>query len=384
MRMLVVLEDRFNDENIMVIREILPEKVLYLTTLKGLHAGYFNDFKEFMSYEFPEMMIEVRKIDFAVYEDMYAFFKELKQPVQVHLNSSNALMSILSKGLCDAFDIEGLYVDILQDALFVIKRDGSKVLTRDLKSLNIENYIDLAGGVIIRTSSEIHLQEPYAQIVEYISQHFFEWRRLKGVLINTEYTLHPVEAPEKVIIEENRMGKGEYQSYQRFREFLINKRIVQFQRFKSGHIELSFASPEMKNFVFITGSWLESLTYRTIKEVTGVEDIKSGVSFSWEDDNTVVRNELDVLATYQSRLFVFSCKDTSKYHEGTLNELAVHAQKIGGSHVCKILVVTEMPQKVSIVERAQEMGIILILFDGSLTGFKRQIERVFKNADILK
>jgi hypothetical protein len=380
---LVVLEDRFNDENIIAIREVLPDKVVYLTTLKGLHAGYFEDFKDFMSYEFPEVVVEVRKLDFAVYDVMYGFFKELTQPVQVHLNSSNALMSILAKGLCDQFDIEGLYVDILQNALFIIRKDGTKVMKSTLKSLNVENYIDLAGGEIIKTSTENHNNETYTLIVDYISQHFFEWRKLKGVLTNITYSLHPGDRPEKVYMEESRMSKAEYKTYQTFREFLINKHIAQFKRSKNGHVELTFASPEIKNYIFITGSWLESLTYRFVKEIGGVEDVKSGVSFSWEGDKNIVRNELDVLATYHSRLFVFSCKDTSKYHEGSLNELMVYAQKIGGYHVRKILVVTEMPQKISIVERAQEMGIILILFDGSLTGFKRQLERVFLNADIL-
>lgn len=381
--MLVVLEDRFNDENIIAIRETLPEKVTYITTLKGLHAGYFEDFKDFAAYEFPNMLIEVLKVDFATYDAMKDIFKTFKEPVQVHLHSSNALMSIIAKGLCDAYNYEGLYVDIMQNALFTIQKDGSKRLKESLKSLNVENYIDLAGGVIIKTTSDKHLTDPYTSIVDYISQHFFEWRRLKSVLTNPQLMLHPGDGPEKVIIEESRMSKAEYRGYQKFREFLINKHIAQFKRFKNGHIELSFATPELKNFIFITGSWLESLTYRYIREINGVEDVKCGVSFSWEGDNTVLRNELDVLATYQSRLFVFSCKDTAKYHEGTLNELMVYAQKIGGTHVRKILVVTEMPLKVTVVERAQEMGISLILFDGSLTGFKRQIERVFMNADIL-
>lgn len=383
MNTLVLLEDRFNDENIIAVREVRPERVVYLTTLKGVHAGYFEDFRDFMAYEFPEVHVDVRKIDFVIYDDMHRFFAELQKPVQVHLNSSNALMSILAKGLCDQFNIEGIYVDITQNALYHINRDGTKEQKGILKSLNIENYIDLAGGVILQTTSEQHMVEPYSQIVDFISQHFFEWRKLKGILTNNGYIIHPANATDSVEVEENRMTKSEYRIFQTLREFLISKRIVQFKRFPNGRVLLKFASAEIKNFIFITGSWLESMTYRIVRSIEGVEDVKSGVSFSWEGERTRVRNELDVLATYRSRLFVFSCKDTSKYNEITLNELMVYAQKVGGNHVRKILVVTEMPTKVTIIERAQEMGISLILFDGSLTGFKRQIERIFSNAEVL-
>ena len=98
--------------------------------------------------------------------------------------------------------------------------------------------------------------------------------------------------------------------------------------------------------------------------------------FLWNDKSKVVRNELDVVAVKDSIVICISCKDSDKYNENTLNELDVYSNKIGGKNVYKILVATKEPIKPSVKDRAKEMGISIIIFDGKEEKFKNQIKKV--------
>ena len=75
-------------------------------------------------------------------------------------------------------------------------------------------------------------------------------------------------------------------------------------------------------------------------------------------------------------MICISCKDSAKYDENTLNELKVYSDRIGGENSKKILVATKKPNKSSIIDRAKEMGIHLIILDKDINVFKKTLEAI--------
>ena len=89
-----------------------------------------------------------------------------------------------------------------------------------------------------------------------------------------------------------------------------------------------------------------------------------------------MKNELDVVAIKNSILICISCKDTAKYDEIALNELNVYAEQLGGDNVVKILVATKNPLKHSVEERAKEMNIELVIYDGNKNAFEEKLRKI--------
>ncbi len=98
--------------------------------------------------------------------------------------------------------------------------------------------------------------------------------------------------------------------------------------------------------------------------------------FLWNDNSKIVRNEVDVIAVKDSIPICISCKDSDKYNEDALNELDVYSKQIGGENAYKILVATKEPIKLAVKDRAKEMGISLIIFDGNEEKFKNNIKLI--------
>jgi hypothetical protein len=75
-------------------------------------------------------------------------------------------------------------------------------------------------------------------------------------------------------------------------------------------------------------------------------------------------------------LVCISCKDTEKYDVEELNELEVYAEHLGGRKVTKILVSTQKPERGEMIyQRAEEMGIHIVLFDGDVSVLKNKLQK---------
>ena len=96
----------------------------------------------------------------------------------------------------------------------------------------------------------------------------------------------------------------------------------------------------------------------------------------WNELHGNIKNELDVVAIKDSVMVCISCKDSAKYDENTLNELKVYSDRIGGENSKKILIATKKPNKSSVIDRAREMGIHLVILDRDINIFKKTLENI--------
>lgn len=77
-------------------------------------------------------------------------------------------------------------------------------------------------------------------------------------------------------------------------------------------------------------------------------------------------------------MLCISCKDSDKYDEDALNELEVYSNRLGGRHCIKILVATKKPIKKSVIDRAKEMNINLVIVDKDINKFRKEISMIIK------
>lgn len=384
MRTIVYLEDQFNDEHIVFTKSLKPHTIVYLSTLKGLHAGYYEDFADYILTDYPEVNIELKHLEDISIEGIIEVLKTIDFIEGIHLPSSNGLLAIFASKAADALNIPSYFTDLSSDNIILFNNNGSMIIKSDIEGIAISEYIDIAGGDILRKTT-IFNEDPLIRLLaDFIAENQPRWKRIKRLLGRKDVFIHQDDSRGEVEAVLKNLDKSEYLLFKWLKTYLKDIGYLKTKRSKDDNLVLKFKSPDHKQFLFITGSWLETFTYKTIQLLDDVTDIESGLSFSWDFGVEHVKNEVDVLATYHSHLFYFSCKDSPSYDVNTLNELSVYAQRIGGQSITKVLVVTDPPRKDGVLERASEMDIHVLLFEGNPVGFRRQIERLFSAVDYHK
>jgi hypothetical protein len=110
----------------------------------------------------------------------------------------------------------------------------------------------------------------------------------------------------------------------------------------------------LKNDQFLSGVWLEYLTYLKVRNC-GTDDCKMSVNIRRTDSDP---NEIDVLGVKKGRLILVSCKST-KYNKKDIFELE-GLKNLAGGTFGKCYLVIGMFSPRGQIKRAQEMGITVV------------------------
>lgn len=380
MKSVILLEDKFNDENIVFIKSFMPTRVYYVSTHKRIGGGYYEYFAEYMANEHKNVEVCLKYIDDvsirAVNRVLYEIISEDKNLEAISAYCSNNLLSILFVELARKNNVPIYYVDLPRKRIFDLT-NGLHETDIKLKDISVSEYVDVSGGRLLNTTTDISIRSEMRILIDYIVQNQPLWKDLKSILARGDVFEHSTENKEEVVVILENLDKNDYLTFRELKNFLKRIKFVKTSPSKSGNLLMKFKNSTYKNMLFVTGMWFEAFTFLCVKSIEGVKDVQSGIAFNWNETDMSVNNEVDVLASYGSKLFCISCKDTANYDVNVLNELQIYADRIGGNHVKALLVATEEPKRDILKQRAHEMGINLIVFDGNVLAFRRKLQSVF-------
>lgn len=146
---------------------------------------------------------------------------------------------------------------------------------------------------------------------------------------------------------------------------------------KRNSLIVHFHNREYKEYIGKSGTWFEHLTYRSLKNIKGIDTASASVTFLWDKTKDKLKNEIDVLGIHDNRLIVISCKDTHSYSDSMLNEIFVHSSNLGFGDTIKILATTNNPTD-AFRDRAKDLNINIITFEGSEQSFAKELSNVIK------
>ncbi|MCX7773406.1 MAG: DUF1887 family CARF protein, partial [Clostridia bacterium] len=161
-----------------------------------------------------------------------------------------------------------------------------------------------------------------------------------------------------------------------FLSFLERQRLISEKQITQRSAVIRIPNPYVRRFIEVTGMWLEALTYRTLRSLPYIDDAMASVRFLWDECPNYLVNEIDALASKDSRLIVVSCKDVANISTDMLNELSLYAEKLGGEKAIKALVTSQPVTSLHLVERAKAMDIAIISFNGNADVFRQQFDKV--------
>lgn len=300
-------------------------------------------------------------------------FKGKENRLIINLTLDDTLKALKLLYKCRELNIDGVYVDIPKKKEYWFKKNLN-ILEEELVDLDIEEMFKSNGNNIISHECRLTNNSQILDFAKIIYKNMDTWHKYKQRLYDTQIFSHDYTNQRIVTIDKEKLCDEERTILFKVISNLKKLNLIDVEEDKN--IRVIFLNDYLKGFIFKSGTWLEILTESIVKEINSIDDVKSGVVFMWNELHGNIKNELDVVAIKDSVMVCISCKDSAKYDENTLNELKVYSDRIGGGISKKILIATKKPNKSSVVDRAREMGINLVILDRDINIFKKTLENI--------
>lgn len=353
----LILTKKYNFKNIIIL-ELDKDEEKSCNNLKKIYE------------ENSKSKVEIEKCNV---DNIINKFKDKKNKFIINLTLDDTLMALKLLYKCIELHITGVYVDINSKKEYWFK-EGLNVLEEEFIDLDLDDIFGLGRNNIISDDSDIHNKKYILDFAKVIYENMDIWHKYKQRLYDNEIFMHDYNDQKIVNINKEKLLDEEKDILIKVLDKFKELNLVKVEEDK--YIKVTFLNDYLKGFIFKSGTWLEVLTESIVREIKSVDDVKSGVVFIWDSFRSNIKNELDVVAIKDSIMICISCKDSAKYDENTLNELKVYSDRIGGENSKKILVATKKPNKSSIIDRAKEMGIHLIILDKDINIFKKTLEAI--------
>lgn len=374
---IITILDEHNESSILLAEKLKPKEIIYLYK-KDEELKVLNSLRQFYLNKFPNCNFSDEKLGKDIISSIEEIIKRMKSKnIAICLNQGDKKDILIMYTLALKHNIDGFFLDIPKEELLKLNLESVKCEKCNFVDLDVEDIIDSIGASIVVDSTEMSEINIIETMTNYIASNLDIWKKYKIRLSDNSVFIHDESNPRSIKIDKELLSKEEVVLLDKILNFLEKNGQIKVKELDQC-LKVTFQNEFIKGFIFKSGTWLEVLTKNIIEEIKSIDDIKSGVLFLWNDKESRIKNELDVVAIKDSVLICVSCKDSKKYDEVALNELNVYSEQLGGENVIKILVATQPPIKSSISKRAKEMGINLVVFDGNKKAFKEELEKIIK------
>lgn len=374
---IITILDEHNESSILLAEKLKPKEIIYLYK-KDEELKVLNSLRQFYLNKFPNCNFSDEKLGKDTISSIEEIIKRMKSKnTAICLNQGDKKDILIMYTLALKHNIDGFFLDIPKEELLKLNLESVKCEKCNFVDLDVEDIIDSIGASIVVDSTEMSEINIIETMTNYIASNLDLWKKYKIRLSDNSVFIHDESNPRSIKIDKELLSKEEIVLLDKILNFLEKNGQIKVKELDQC-LKVTFQNEFIKGFIFKSGTWLEVLTKNIIEEIKSIDDIKSGVLFLWNDKESRIKNELDVVAIKDSVLICVSCKDSKKYDEVALNELNVYSEQLGGENVIKILVATQPPIKSSISKRAKEMGINLVVFGGNKKAFKEELEKIIK------
>ena len=355
--------------------------------IKSVVMLYRNKEKKKLD-KFKELYLDLNRIeviDELIEEDNYDNLKNIiskykEEEIIINLTGGNRITSLIMLKIAIELNLQCVYVDLLKKRRYIFDKEY-RIIEQPLEDISISDAIHLSGANITLDSTSLAEKSDIQEFTKAILSNLDIWHKYKQKLYDNNIFKHDYKDTSRLNINKCLVENEEFKLIYSILNYLKEKNEIEFMEDKD-NIEVVFKNDYLKGFIFKSGTWLEVLTTLVVQSIEDIDEVKSGLTFYWGDDLKRVRNELDVVAIRDSVLICISCKDSDKYDEDALNELQVYSERLGGRNAIKILVATKQPVKKTVLDRAKEMNINIVILDKNIDIFKKVLIDLIKKKTV--
>ncbi|WP_273321622.1 Card1-like endonuclease domain-containing protein [Vallitalea guaymasensis] len=358
---LINILDDFNDDVAYISKFMKPEKVINIANANKDSVDVLTDMGRFLSEQLDGTRI-IEKSYTNPLQLKKIIDNHIEQDTIINISSGDNLSAVIAHQAMIDHDITLIYMDIGEEKIYKLTKKGIKVINYDNINFRVKDYVSITGGKIVTDETFDYIIGDYNNMLDIILDNYELWIRTRDYIRNNLVS----QSDDSIVTRSSENNQDIVYLFNKFSSIDCVRSI----RENANNIIIVFKNEDIRNYI-LSGVWLEHFTYNIVKENSKVCDVRTGVRFLWDEDRIEVENEMDVIAVAGSSLICISCKDTKRYNSGALNELDIYAEQLGGSTVKKILVATKPSKGQYVDERAERMGINLVLFDGDVDKFRK-------------
>lgn len=374
---LITQLDEHNEANIIITEELKPEEIIFL--YRKNEDNLMNSISKYYEKNFANIRLKEINIIEGDINNLFNICNEAKlnSNVVINLTGGSRINSLILFDISRKYAFKSVYLDVLNKKIYNLN-ESIEVKPINFNDLKLDEIITSTGGVVLQDSTNFSSKEDLVLLSKYIYNNLSIWHKYKNKLYDTNIFIHNYNS-DNILINTSTLDTYEKHLLKVILKKLKDIKNIDYYNIDENKIKVVFKNDYIRSFLFKSGTWLEIVTKNLINEIKEIDEVKNGVMFLWNNKSKIVKNELDVIAMKDCIPICISCKDSDKYNEDTLNELAIYSEKIGGENVFKILVATKEPTKNAVKVRAKEMGINIIIFDGDEHKFKNNIINIIKS-----
>lgn len=371
-----------NDFNIIATKTFNPNRVVLIHDGSDENKDYTDDIRSYYRKNFRNVTIIEETISRPISDSLEKILIKYKNDNSiVNVTGSNTLVNLYVYNFCDKFDVDYGYLEVAHSDIIIYSDGKIEIINMELYDMNVDDFISISGGKIIWHNTPSYENDNLSSIYQYLTEKYDKWNIVKNILKEMEYIRYHDFIYNRLFINTSDLNEMQIKSVLEFLNILKQLHYIKYKH-KKNQIRVDIKNQFAKSLIMVSGYWLEFITYSAVKMLDNIDDLKTGVVFLWDRDVDDVKNELDILASTDSSLICISCKDSRGYDQEALNELKVYSRRLSKGNNIDILVSTSYPKKENVINRAKEMGIDIVIFDGDVSKFKRELQDIVSKRDM--
>jgi|GEM_PF-2369896 len=324
---------------------------------------------------------ELIKMDYTHQEILEQYLRKQEEPCTIILPHIEKAAHFTIYHTLSSLQISQIFIES-DGNIFKVSKGRFKQIPKDDVSLTVQDFIRQTKGNILDTGNHLFTQKPANQLLDYYLKHL-------PVMVHILKDIKPMKSREKHSkyaspspisdVSMNKMTSEEQKVYMGALRVLTRQGIIKTKR-RREKLEVIFIDLDYRDYFSKSGTWLEHFVLRIVSDIPDIDDALSSVFFMWDKTRKSVKNEIDVMATYNNRLIAISCKDSRHIIDDYLYELEAHSEILSEDGAVKIIATTATLSPL-IKERASILGIHIVAFNGNVSTFKNEIEHIITSAD---
>ena len=319
-----------------------PARVVFLYDTREMSENNRKEVAEALKARLPRLEIQFERTNMLSMEEITWELRNLvkifqNQEIKIDITGGSELMTACGLMIAKEYNLMATYVDFFSNQM-------RNVLTMELlvqiEHVSLADYLTAIGGKYMSSSRHTPEEKDFDRILSMAKVIFANERKWD------KFFTHMTHGFSARGVMEFSMGKNRND---RDCQFILDAFLDRGYAKKIGEDKYRFASEADKEYMTVSGIWLEMYIYIHAKQC--FDEVYMGVDIDWNKRDICESrdNEIDVVVMKKSQPIFISCK-MRPIEKETVYEIYSMAKRLGGSYG-KALIATTVDVRSSKDER---------------------------------
>ena len=351
-----------------------PERVVFLYDTREVSENNRKEVMEALKARLPKVQVQYERTNMLAMEEIKASLEKViksfqTKEIQIDITGGTELMTACGIMIAKEHDLVATYADFYSEQIrnvFTMERMG------EICHVTLADYLTSIGGKLMSSSHHTPKENDFERILSMAKIVFSNEKKWD------KFFAHMTAGYSSKGVMEFSMGKKKEDSDC---QFMLDAFLDKGFAIKKGADLYRFASEADKEYMTVSGIWLEMYIYIQAKKC--YKDVYLGAEIDWNkrDICTSRDNEIDVVVMRKSQPIFISCK-MRPIEKETVYEVYSMAKRLSGNYGKSMIATTidvratkDIPNGMYLRMEKMKVGLI-----EAKDFHKKQAQDVFANA----